>query len=91
MKGADLIAPFLSGALSTGYLLVALFFLRFWRETHERLFGYFATAFVILAFQRALLAFLDPTPLLYLLRLGAFTMILWAIIDKNRGMRRVED
>ena len=27
------------GAVAMGFLVAALFFLRFWRQTHERLFG----------------------------------------------------
>lgn len=78
-----------SGVLLMGYAIAGLFFLRFWKETRDRLFGIFATAFFVLAFQRLALAVLptheqDPV-LLYTIRLLAFVLILWAIIDKNRA------
>jgi len=79
----------MSGALTMGYFVAGLYFLRFWRDTRDRLFGIFAAAFWLLAAQRAALALtVDPTGeqvLLYSVRLLAFVLILAAIIDKNRG------
>lgn len=84
-------SDFVSGALALGYLTAGLFFLRFWKETRDRLFGIFATAFFLLAFQRTMLTLAaDPREelvLLYAVRLLAFLLILYAIIDKNRGGR----
>lgn len=78
-----------SGALVMGYAVVGLFFLRFWSDTRDRLFGIFAAAFFLLAFQRAALTVaVDASAgqvFLYALRLLAFLLILWAIVDKNRG------
>ena len=78
----------LSGACIAGYLIVGLVFLRSWRETRDRLFALFAAAFGLLGFQRVLLAMTDQLsenrPYLYLLRLAAYLLILWAIVDKNR-------
>ncbi|HEU0053704.1 MAG TPA: DUF5985 family protein [Longimicrobium sp.] len=82
-----------SGALVMGYFVAGLFFLRFWKETRDRLFGIFAAAFWLLGVQRALLALLvddasrEGHVLFYLVRLVAFLLILWAIVDKNRGTR----
>jgi uncharacterized membrane protein HdeD (DUF308 family) len=77
-----------SGAMIAMYAVAGLFFLRFWRETADRLFGIFALAFWLLGVQRLLLVMaLDPTDgqiWVYLLRLLAFVLILLAIIDKNR-------
>lgn len=77
---------FVAGALTTGYLVVALFFLRFRRESGDRLFTIFAGAFILLAVQRfALFYFGAEAGLwLYTLRLIAFMLILFAIVDKNR-------
>ncbi|HEX8321436.1 DUF5985 family protein [Longimicrobium sp.] len=79
----------ISGALVMGYFVAGLYFLRFWRDTRDRLFGIFAAAFWLLAAQRAALALAaDPNGeqvLLYSVRLLAFVLILAAIIDKNRG------
>lgn len=79
----------ISGALAAAYLTAALFFLSFWRETRDRLFGFFAGAFTLLALQRVALAWAlvntRGTTLDYILRLAAFLLILVAIIDKNRA------
>ena len=39
---------FIMGAIAMASAVVALFFLRFWRETGDRLFAIFASAFVLL-------------------------------------------
>ena len=69
--------------------MAALFFLRFWRETRDRLFGFFAGAFVLLALQRIALAAAlvsqHDTTVYYVLRLAAFVVLLIGILDKNRG------
>jgi hypothetical protein len=78
---------FVSGALCLGDLVAGLFFLRFWRETHDRLFLFFSTAFLVLALQRVTLMGVTAVPALelpsYGLRLLAFLLILAAIVDKN--------
>ena len=78
-----------SGILTAGYAVAGLFFLRFWRETRDRLFGIFAAAFWLLAVQRTALAMLGEATgeqvILHVIRLVAFVLILAAIIDKNRG------
>lgn len=76
---------FLSGVLTTGYAVAALFFFRFWRESRDRLFGFFAIGFVVLGVQRTLLAFVPPGEILYVIRLIAFLLIAAAILEKNRG------
>jgi hypothetical protein len=77
-----------SGAVFFGYVVVALFFLRFWRQTGARLFACFAIAFVILAIERVMMVVLviEPIhqPLVYCTRLVAFLVIAWAIWDANR-------
>jgi hypothetical protein len=78
----------LAGGILLGYLVIALFFLRFWRQTRARLFLCFAVAFLILAFERLMLL-AGPTelvhlPLFYGTRLIAFLVIAWAIWDQNR-------
>lgn len=89
-----LLQQMMTGALAMGYLVAALFFLRFWRQTRDRLFGIFAMAFVMLAAQRVALAFVDPATgdegatHLYVIRLAAFLCILYAIVDRNRASRR---
>ena len=80
---------FFSGAITFGYALASLFFLRFWRRTQDRLFLAFATAFFLLALN-ALLVAMSDVPIenragLYLLRLAAFGIIIWAVIQKSRS------
>ncbi len=67
---------------------IGVFFLRFWRDTADRLFGLFAAAFWLMAASWALVAVFSPTeenrPYVYGLRLLAFTVIIAAVVDKNR-------
>lgn len=87
-----MLSNFLSGAITMGFLLGGLFFLRFWRETRDQLFLTFAAAFWLLGLVQALLA-LGPTEpeersWLYVLRLIAFLLIAGSIIRKNRSPER---
>jgi len=83
---------FISGLLTGGYAIAALYFLKFWRQTRDRLFVLFAIAFVLLTVQRVALAlgsqWLGNTDWYYVLRLLAFALIMAAIIDKNRAVQR---
>jgi hypothetical protein len=82
-----ILVDFLAGAVTLGFFVAAGFFLRFWRRTRDRLFLAFAAAFVLLAVNHALAAFLgagdELTPYTYLLRVLGFMLILYAIVDKN--------
>lgn len=77
-----------SGMLAAGYAVAALFFLRFWRSSGDRLFVFFAAAFALLIVQRLGLTWAalhgDATFWFYALRLAAFLIILAGIVDKNR-------
>lgn len=79
---------FLAGAVTFGFALCALFFLRFWRDTRDRLFLSFASAFVLLGLAQGMLS-LGGIPdeqrgWIYVLRLCAFLLISFAILRKNR-------
>ncbi len=80
--------PFLMGTIAMAWAVVALFFLRFWRDTHDRLFLMFAIAFCLLGASRIIMALMqepqDEHQHLYWLRLVAYLLILIAIVDKNR-------
>ncbi|HSU16691.1 DUF5985 family protein [Longimicrobium sp.] len=85
----DALKALVSGAMVMAYLAAGLFFLRFWRDTRDRLFAIFAGAFWLLAVQRAALTIAvhegdTGSVWIYALRLVAFLLILFAIIDKNR-------
>jgi hypothetical protein len=79
----------LLGAAAMGSAIAALFFFRFWRQTNDRLFLMFAIAFVVDSFMRIILAIAilpdETEPFFYLGRLLSFSLIVLAIIDKNRG------
>ena len=47
---------FLSGAITMGFLMAALFFLSFWRSTRDSLFLAFAIAFALLGIGQAIQA-----------------------------------
>lgn len=92
MMNDSTINDLISGALVMGYAVAAIFFLRFYRSTKDRLFAFFAAAFGILSCQRVALALttkvLEDTVLIYVIRLIAFVIILYAIIDKNMQSKR---
>jgi hypothetical protein len=77
-----------SGALMMGYAVVAVFFLRFWSASRDRLFAMFSFAFVLLTVQRLAITMtseaMEDQTVFYLLRLAAFVVIIIAIVDKNR-------
>ena len=80
---------FLSGAITLGFWVIGLFFCKFWRETRDRFFAFFCLAFWILGIERIGVAYLgahqETGPVVYLARVVAFSLIAFAIIDKNRG------
>ena len=79
---------FLYGAAAMGCMIIGLFFWRFWRQTADRLFLMFALAFWILAVDRVVLGTLafatEWREYVFMLRLGAFCLILFGIAEKNR-------
>lgn len=90
MRSAGL-AGFVAGALAMGYLVAALFFVRFWRRARERLFLAFAAAFGLMALAQGLQIFApgdrDWDAHVYWTRLAAFVVIILAILHKNRPRR----
>jgi hypothetical protein len=80
------------GVLTAGYLMAALFFLKFWRRNGDGLFLAFAAAFALLAIAAPLPSLLgipsERQSVIYLLRLAAFLLIIWAILRKNLQGKR---
>ncbi len=78
----------LLGGIAVGSVVAGVFFLRFWRMTTERLFLCFSLAFFLMALSRVLMAISavssDEHPVIYLIRLGAYGLIIFGIVDKNR-------
>lgn len=81
-----------SGALTIAYAIIALFFYKFRSRSGDRLFTLFALAFLILSGQRLVLTVArewgENSVWLYSLRLLAFVVIVYAIVDKNRERPR---
>jgi Family of unknown function (DUF5985) len=77
------------GAIAMATLVASLFFLRFWKNTRDRFFLFFAIAFFVEALNRVVLGLTtvaqEHEPFFYLVRLLAFGLIIVAIIDKNRA------
>jgi zinc transporter ZupT len=82
----------LTGAIAMGSTVIALFFLRFWRNSRDRFFLYFALSFGIEGAHRVYSALTyqdnEDSPLHYLIRLLAYGLILWAILEKNLPERK---
>ncbi len=83
---------FLLGVIATTSITAAVFFLRFWKRTHDSLFLAFAVAFLIEGVNRiAVLEVERPnegSPWTYVVRLIAFLIILAGILNKNYGSDR---
>jgi hypothetical protein len=80
---------FFSGLITAGFLVCALFFTRFWSRTKDGLFLGFALTFGLLAVSQALTTLLglplEERSLIYMLRLLAFLILIFAILRKNMG------
>ncbi|HEX7446971.1 MAG TPA: DUF5985 family protein [Pirellulales bacterium] len=82
---------FILGMTAMGCAVVALFFVRFWRSTGDRLFLIFSVAFFLMGCIRVALGCAtefgikpdEHSAYLYGLRLLAFMLIVAAIVDKN--------
>jgi len=78
----------LIGAIAALSFVIGSFFMRFWRVTGDRFFLLFGLSFWLEAGNRVLLGMLpawrEDMPAYYLVRLLAYALILYAIIDKNR-------
>lgn len=79
---------FLWGALTMACTIAALFFLKFWSQTRDRLFAAFSAAFGVMALNWAILGLTPPSDearhFVYGIRLAAFALIVVGVIDKNR-------
>ena len=88
----DTIAVAASSATAMGSLVAGLFFLRYWRDTRDRLFAWFAAAFFLMAVNRVGLVVvgeaLEVSTLLYLVRMTAFLLIIAGVVEKNVRVAR---
>ena len=80
---------FMWGVIVMACATAGVFFLRFWRKTRDRLFAMFALAFIVLAVHYVMLAaygsLMETAIVIYGVRAVAFSLILLAILDKNRA------
>ncbi len=78
---------FLAGMITMGYLMAALFFVRFWRRTGDILFIAFGLAFLLFAVNQGLVALAgiprEERSWIYIIRLLGFGLIIFAIVAKN--------
>jgi len=83
-----MIDGFLLGVIVTASLTAAAFFLKFWKQTRDKLFLGFGAAFAIEGINRLAFLFLETPneghPVIYMVRLFSYLLILVAIINKNR-------
>lgn len=86
------VEAFLLGVIAITSLTAGLFFLKFWRRTHDSLFLAFSVAFLIEGVNRvATLNASHPnegSPWIYTVRLLAFLIILGGILHKNYGSQK---
>lgn len=82
----------LTGAVAMASLVAALFFLRFWQQTRDVFFIFFAIAFGVDAASRFALGLTqgweEHEPFYYVMRLLTFCLIIVAIAHKNRFFRK---
>lgn len=85
-------SEFVSGLICMGFLVAALFFLKFWARTRDRLFLAFFVSFALFGIEQALLVSArearEEEGWLYLLRLSGFLLIIAGIAIKNRSLPR---
>jgi hypothetical protein len=79
--------PLLLGALAMATLAVAVIFLRYWRDSGDRLFLYFALSFFVQSVNRVALSVANANeayPWHYFIRFIAYMLIVAGILHKNR-------
>jgi hypothetical protein len=87
---------FLAGIAAAAFLASAIFFLKFWKVSRDRFFLHFSVACALLSLERVLLLYMLPDiqivqrppeahAWVYLVRMAAFLLIMWAFIQRNRA------
>lgn len=83
-------ASFLDGAVAMACLAISVFFLRFWRQSEERLFLCLASGFGVFAINYAALGLLpladEHLAYAFALRLVGFVAILVGVAMKEREL-----
>lgn len=80
------------GAIAMACFTIALFFLRFWKTTRDRFFVFLSASFLVQGLERIAIAVIphsgEHEPLFYLIRLFAFGILLYGIVEKNKWLRK---
>lgn len=83
----------LIGAIAAASIVVGLFFFRFWQTTSDRFFLFFAASFWLEGMNRIAMGLAggppEDSPGYYLVRLVSYSLIVIAILDKNRPRRKI--
>lgn len=81
----------LAGAIAACCIVIGLFFLRFWRSTHDKFFLFFALSFFIEGANRVLLVLFsnmhEAAPSYYIIRVISYSFIIGAILVKNKRQK----
>ncbi|STY29171.1 Uncharacterised protein [Legionella wadsworthii] len=86
-----MINAMLIGAFAMASIIICLFFLRFWKSTQDSFFLYFAGSFLLEGLNRVILGLTtqqDQKPLIYIIRMCAYLLIVYAIFQKNKQYRK---
>jgi hypothetical protein len=79
---------FIQGAVAMGCVTAGMIFFRFWRQSRDRLFLSFASAFWTLAISYGVLGLVtfatEWRVYVFVVRLCAFCMIIYGVFEKNR-------
>lgn len=79
---------FIHGAVTMALFTVALFFMKHYSRTRDRLLLLFGIAFALMGVERVVLLMIpretESQSSIFLIRLLAFILIIYAIVDKNR-------
>lgn len=84
----------ISGGIAMGYAVAGLFFLKFWKKTKDQLFLCFAISFWLLGATRIALVLTYERyegTIFYVIRFIAFSLIIWAIWEKNKASQSKRD
>ena len=79
---------FIFGMICMSCVVISLFFLKFYSRTKDRLLLLFSIGFAMLAVERVFLTLStdqsEARSYIYLIRLVAFGLIIYGIVEKNR-------
>jgi hypothetical protein len=86
---------FAHGFVFAAFMIIGLVFYKYYIRTKDRFFLMFSASFLLLAIERVVIALMNANdaeagPSVYLIRLLSFSVIIAAILDKNRAEKAEE-